>query len=207
MHPQAMVYVVDDDLSIREALSSLIRSVGLPVKTYASAIEFLAMPQTPNVVSCLILDIRMPELNGLDLQTKLIELGQNLPIIFITGHGDIPMAVRAMKQGAIEFLPKPFRDEDLLTAIEAALAQARNSQQTENELDKIRRHYALLTNREKEVLVYMVKGTLNKQTAAELGISEITIKVHRHNVMQKMQAETVPDLVRMMERLKTLNNS
>ena len=207
MQASELVYVVDDDLSIREALSSLIRSVGLAVATYASAIEFLNTPRPKSLVSCLILDIRMPELNGLDLQSQLLALGQNLPIIFISGHGDIPMTVRAMKQGAIEFLPKPFRDEDLLTAIEAALNQARHNQQTEQELAQILARYALLTSREKEVLVYMVKGRLNKQTAAELGISEMTIKVHRHNIMQKMQVDTVPDLVRMVERLKLLANA
>lgn len=201
MKPQELVYVVDDDLSMREALSSLIRSVGLRVETYASAVAFLAAHRPEALVTCLILDIRMPELNGLELQSQLIQLGHAIPIIFITGHGDIPMAVRAMKQGAVEFLAKPFRDEDLLAAIDSALTQARNSHQEETELDKIRRRYALLTNREKEVIVYMVKGTLNKQAAAELGVSEITIKVHRHNIMLKMQVDTVPDLVRCMERL------
>ena len=201
MKPQELVYVVDDDLSMREALSSLIRSVGLRVETYASAVAFLAAPRPEALVTCLILDIRMPELNGLELQSQLIQLGHSIPIIFITGHGDIPMAVRAMKQGAVEFLAKPFRDEDLLAAIDSALTQARNSHHEETELDKIRRRYALLTNREKEVIVYMVKGTLNKQAAAELGVSEMTVKVHRHNIMQKMGAGTVPDLVRMVERL------
>ena len=203
MQATEWVYVVDDDLSVREALSSLIRSVGWRVQTFASALAFLAAPRQANAVTCLILDIRMPELNGLELQTRLNQLGQTLPIIFITGHGDIPMAVRAMKQGAVEFLPKPFGDEELLTAIRTALTQARSLQQEESELDDIRRRYALLTNREKEVVVYMVKGTLNKQVAAELGVSEMTIKVHRHNIMQKLGIATVPDLVRMIERLKT----
>lgn len=201
MQTTEWVYVVDDDLSVREALSSLIRSVGWRVQTFASALEFLATPRQVNAVTCLILDIRMPELNGLELQTRLNQLGQTLPIIFITGHGDIPMAVRAMKQGAVEFLPKPFSDQELLTAIQTALAQARTVYQEQSELDKIRRCYAQLTQREKEVIVYMVKGALNKQAAVELGISEITIKVHRHNIMQKMQVDTVPDLVRCMERL------
>lgn len=201
MQTTEWVYVVDDDLSVREALSSLIRSVGWRVQTFASALEFLATPRQVNAVTCLILDIRMPELNGLELQTRLNQLGQTLPIIFITGHGDIPMAVRAMKQGAVEFLPKPFSDQELLTAIQTALAQARTVYQEQSELDKIRRCYAQLTQREKEVIVYMVKGALNKQAAVELGISEITIKVPRHNIMQKMQVDTVPDLVRCMERL------
>ena len=203
MQVAELVYIVDDDLSIREALSSLIRSVGWRVETYASAVEFLAAPRHDGVVTCLILDIRMPELNGLDLQTQLTQLGQTIPIIFITGHGDIPMAVRAMKQGAVEFLPKPFDDEELLAAIRTALAQAHTFHPEESQLEKIRRRYALLTNREKEVAVYMVKGTLNKQVAAELGVSEMTIKVHRHNIMQKLGISTVPDLVRMVERLKT----
>ena len=201
MQATEWVYVVDDDLSVREALSSLIRSVGWRVQTFASALAFLAAPRQVEAVTCLILDIRMPELNGLELQTRLNQLGQTIPIIFITGHGDIPMAVRAMKQGAVEFLPKPFGDEELLTAIRTALTQARSLQQEESELENIRRRYALLTNREKEVAVFMVKGTLNKQVAAELGVSEMTIKVHRHNIMQKLGIATVPDLVRMLERL------
>lgn len=194
------VYVVDDDLSVREALSSLIRSVGLQVETYSSAAEFLATPRHAGV-ACLVLDVRMPGLSGLDLQDQLTRLGDSLPIIFITGHGDIPMAVWAMKKGAVEFLSKPFRDDDLLTAIRDALAQAHDVYQEENEIAEIRQCYASLTGREKEVIAYMVKGSLNKQAAAELGVSEMTIKVHRRNIMQKMGTRTLPDLVRMMERL------
>ncbi len=198
---QARVYVVDDDLSVREALSSLIRSVGLQVETYPSAAAFLEAPREPRV-ACLILDVRMPGLSGLELQARLGQSGVSLPIIFITGHGDIPMAVRAMKKGAVEFLAKPFRDEDLLAAIHGALEQARSTLQAESEIGEIRRRHGLLTGREKEVIAYMVKGALNKQAAAELGVSEMTVKVHRHNIMHKMGVSTLPDLVRMVERLQ-----
>ncbi|MEB4590698.1 response regulator [Candidatus Thiothrix sp. Deng01] len=194
------VYVVDDDLSMREALSSLIRSVGLAVETFASAAEFLATPRHPGV-ACVVLDVRMPGLSGLDLQAQLTRLGDGIPVIFITGHGDIPMAVWAMKKGAAEFLSKPFRDDDLLDAIHSALAQARAACQEASEIGDIRRRYALLTGREKEVIAYMVKGALNKQAAADLGVSEMTVKVHRRNIMHKMHAATLPDLVRMMGRL------
>lgn len=194
------VYVVDDDLSVREALSSLIRSVGLPVETFSSAEDFLAVQRPPGV-ACLILDIRMPGLNGLELQTRLAQDGISIPIIFITGHGDIPMAVLAMKKGAVEFLSKPFRDDDLLDAIHAALERARASYKDESEVGEIRRRYDSLTAREREVIAFMVKGALNKQAAAELGVSEMTVKVHRHNIMQKMGVTRLPDLVRMVERL------
>lgn len=206
MECRERVYVVDDDLSVREALSSLIRSVGLQVETYPSAAEFLAAPRHAGV-ACLVLDVRMPGLSGLDLQTQLTQFGDSIPVIFITGHGDIPMAVWAMKKGAVEFLSKPFRDEDLLSAIRGALAQAHTSHKEESEIGEIRRHYALLTAREKEVIAYMVKGSLNKQAAAELGVSEMTVKVHRHNIMHKMGVGTLPDLVRMVERLGTTGSS
>lgn len=195
-----LVHVVDDDLSVREALSSLLRSVGLAVRTYASAADFLAAPREPGV-ACLVLDVRMPGMTGTELQQTLARAGDDIPIIFITAHGDIPMAVRAMKEGAAEFLPKPFRDEDLLGAIDTALARARAARKEHGEVDEIRRKYASLTAREKEVIAYVIKGALNKQAAAELGVSEMTVKVHRHNVMRKMGAASIPDLVRMMERL------
>lgn len=194
------VYVVDDDLSVREALSSLIRSVGLSIDTHPSAAAFLAAPRHAGP-ACLILDVRMPGLSGLELQAQLADLDPPLPIIFITAHGDVPMAVRAMKKGAIEFLPKPFRDEELLAAIRSALARSHGSQREAREVGEIRRRYELLTAREREVIPYIVKGALNKQAAADLGISEMTIKVHRHNIMNKMGVRTLPDLVRMMERL------
>ncbi|HOB45278.1 MAG TPA: response regulator transcription factor [Zoogloea sp.] len=194
------VFVVDDDLSVREALSSLIRSVGFHVQTFSSAVEFLQQPR-PAGVSCLVLDVRMPGLSGLDLQGEFAKSGDPIPIIFITGHGDIPMAVRAIKAGAVEFLAKPFRDDDLLEAIRHALERDRAGRSEAAELDEIRRKYATLTGREREVIALMVKGMLNKQAAAELGVAEITVKVHRHNIMQKMKVRSLPDLVRMMEKV------
>ncbi len=194
------VFVVDDDLSVREALSSLIRSVGFHVQTFSSAVEFLQQPR-PAGVSCLVLDVRMPGLSGLDLQGEFAKSGDPIPIIFITGHGDIPMAVRAIKAGAVEFLAKPFRDDDLLEAIRHALERDRAGRSEAAELDEIRRKYATLTGREREVIALMVKGMLKKQAAAELGVAEITVKVHRHNIMQKMKVRSLPDLVRMMEKV------
>lgn len=194
------VFVVDDDLSIREALSSLIRSVGLRVETFPSAADFLQQPR-PAGNACLVLDVRMPGLSGLDLQAEFARSGEPIPIIFITGHGDIPMAVRAMKAGAVEFLSKPFRDEDLLDAIRHALAQGRVARDEADELSELRSKYDSLTSREREVITFMIAGALNKQAAAELGVSEMTIKVHRHNIMRKMKVRSLPDLVRMMERL------
>lgn len=195
------VFVVDDDLSVREALSSLIRSVGLRVETFASAQEFLQY-QRPDAAACLVLDVRMPGLSGLDLQRELAHSQERIPIIFITGHGDIPMSVRAMKAGAIEFLPKPFRDEDLLDAIREGLERSQIARQHRVELAEIQEKYATLTSREREVIVLIVKGMLNKQVAAELGITEITIKVHRRRILQKMNAKSLPDLVRMVEKLR-----
>ena len=196
-----IVFVVDDDLSVREALSSLIRSVGLRVETFASAQEFLRY-QRPDVTACLVLDVRMPGLSGLDLQRELAHAEKRIPIIFITGHGDIPMSVRAMKAGAIEFLPKPFRDEDLLDAIREGLERDQADRQQRGELAEIQDKYATLTSREREVIVLLVKGMLNKQVAAELGITEITIKVHRRRILQKMNAKSLPALVRMVEKLR-----
>lgn len=196
-----IVFVVDDDLSVREALSSLIRSVGLRVETFASAQDFLRH-QRPDATACLVLDVRMPGLSGLDLQRELAHAGERIPIIFITGHGDIPMSVRAMKAGAVEFLPKPFRDEDLLDAIREALERDQVARQQRAELAEIQDKYDTLTSREREVMVLIVKGMLNKQVAAELGITEITIKVHRRRILQKMRAKSLPALVRMVEKLR-----
>jgi FixJ family two-component response regulator len=196
-----IVFVVDDDLSVREALSSLIRSVGLRVQTFASAKEFLAF-ERPDATACLVLDVRMPGLNGLELQREL-SLGERpLPIIFITGHGDIPMTVRAMKAGAVDFLSKPFREQDLLDAIAHSLERDGAARQQRAELAEIQARYDTLTSREREVIALVVRGMRNKQTAAELGITEVTVKVHRHNIMEKMGARSLPGLAGMVDRLQ-----
>jgi len=199
------VFVVDDHQSVREALSSLIRSIGLEVETYASAHEYLRRPQQQSA-ACLVLDVRMPGLSGLDLQRELAHQGREIPIIFITAHGDIPMTVKAMKAGAAEFLSKPFRDQDLLDAICQALARDRASMTARADLAGIRWRYATLTEREKEVAMMVVRGLPNKQVAAKLNVSEITVKVHRRHIMVKMEAKSLPELVRITEALR-LNSS
>ena len=200
---EGLVFVVDDDQSMREAISSLIRSIGLKVETFVSALDFLERYRMPvDSPACLILDVRMPGLSGLDLQRERRLVDDALPIVFITAHGDIPMTVRAMKAGAIEFLPKPFRDQDLLDAIATSLAQSRARLREQESTKLLRARFEMLTPREREVLTLLVQGLRNKQTADRMGISEVTVKVHRHHIMEKMRATSVPMLISMVERLR-----
>jgi FixJ family two-component response regulator len=196
-----VVFVIDDDRMIREGLQSLIKSVGLRVETFASAQDFLSAKR-PDAPACLVLDVRMPGLSGLDLQLKLRDGGIPIPIIFITGHGDIPMSVRAMKEGAHEFLTKPVRGQDLLDAVQKAIAGDRELRKERQEMNEVRGRFESLTPREKEVLGLVVAGFLNKQIADQLGMSELTVKTHRAHVMEKTQAESLAHLVRMSEKLK-----
>jgi FixJ family two-component response regulator len=195
-----LVFVVDDDVWLRESLETLIRDEGWQPETFASAQEFLDRPRT-FTPSCLVLDISLPGLNGLELQKRVAVERTDMPIIFITGHGDIPMSVGAMKAGAVEFLTKPFNDEVLLTAIRQALERSRLALAQEAELQGLRKRYASLTPRERDVMALVVSGLLNKQVAGELGITESTVKAHRGQVMQKMKANSVADLVKMTARL------
>jgi FixJ family two-component response regulator len=197
----AIVYVVDDDAAMRQSLSNLIRSVGLRVEAFPSAQEFLRSKR-PDVPGCLVLDVRLPGLSGLDLQKRMAEADVEIPIIFITGHGDIPMTVRAMKAGAVEFLTKPFRDQDLLDAVQQALERDGTARAQREETEELNSRYSSLTPREREVMALVVAGLLNKQIAGELGTSETTIKIHRHQVMEKMGASSLAELVRMADRLK-----
>ena len=196
---EPIVFVVDDDYRVREALSSLIASVGLRVVAFGSAAEFLESEKSDSP-ACLVLDLQLPDTSGLELQRELAA-GDGPPIVFITGHGDIPSSVRAMKAGAIEFLPKPFREEDLLQAINAAISLDREVRRKRSELAELQKRYALLTPREREVLPFVVAGFANKQTAADLGTSEITIGVHRGQIMRKMGARSLAELVRMSDQL------
>jgi FixJ family two-component response regulator len=201
LHLTPDVFLVDDDASVRRALARLIKSAGHQVQTFASAREFLGTKTCGEEAACLVLDVRMPDLTGIDLQRELQTLKRNVPIVFITGHGDIPMSVQAMKAGAVDFLSKPVRDTDLLRAIKQALARAVHDRTERNELEDIQRRVEKLTPREREVMALVVRGLLNKQVAFELGTVEKTIKVHRARVMEKMQAESLADLVRLAEKV------
>jgi FixJ family two-component response regulator len=198
---QPTVIIIDDDEGMRESISSLVRSVGFQAKTLTSVDQFRQLPP-PSGPACLVLDVRLPGKSGLDLQRELVASRVRLPIIFITGHGDIPMSVQAMKDGAIEFLPKPFRDQDLLDAIQLGLARDEARLQEEKSTAALQTRFRSLTAREREVMAGVVAGRLNKQIAGDLGVSEVTVKVHRGQVMRKMKAASLPELARMADKLK-----
>jgi len=199
--PESLVFVVDDDPSVRSAIKRLIVCVGLQVELFGSPQEFLAS-KIPNVPSCLVLDVRLPGISGLALQRQLVEANVQIPIIFITAHSDVPMTVRAMKAGAVEFLPKPFHDQDLLDAIQLALEKDRSRRQQEAELTALRELFESLSPREREVVAMVVSGMLNKQIAVQIGTAENTVKIHRSRAMEKMQANSLANLVRMIQRLQ-----
>jgi len=205
MRPAAVptVFIVDDDVGMRRAVQDLVESVGLRAESFATGLEFLNGKRTSDP-SCLVLDVRLPQMSGLDFQRMLAELGMQIPVIFITAHGDIPMSVKALKSGAVEFLTKPFRDQDLLDAIQQALQRDRAARDQQDEVHELHGRYLALTARERAVMVLVVAGMLNKQIASEIGISEGTVKIHRGNVMQKMQAGSLIELVRIADKLKPI---
>jgi FixJ family two-component response regulator len=199
-HSDAIIAIVDDDPSAREGLETLIRSAGWRVETFVSAQEFLGRPGA-EAPSCLILDLQLPGLSGLDLQKRMADVGLEIPIVFLTGHGNIPASVQAMKAGAVEFLTKPFDEQELVQAIQEAIKRDRRTRQQHAEMRELRERYESLTPREQQVMQEVVSGLLNKQIAAELSITEFTVKIHRGHVMRKMRADSLPDLVRMAESL------
>jgi len=198
---RAIVHVVDDDESMRAALEGLFDSVGLASQTYAAAGEFLAEPAVDRP-GCLVIDIRLPDMNGLDFQAQLTQMGVRLPVVMMTGHGDIPMSVRAMKRGAIDFLSKPFRDQDMLDAVMTAIDRDRQRRAVDSDISQLQQRFATLSPREQQVMLLVTSGKMNKQVAGDLGISEITVKIHRAAAMRKMGARSLADLVKMAEVLK-----
>jgi FixJ family two-component response regulator len=195
------VFIIDDDRGMRQSIQDLVESVGLRAESFATGEEFLKRKRTSDP-SCLVLDVRLPQMSGLDFQRRLAETGMQIPIIFVTAHGDVPMSVKALKSGAVEFLTKPFRDQDLLDAIQQALQRDRADREQQAETDDLQGRYRTLTAREREVMALVVSGLLNKQIASDIGASEATVKIHRGHVMQKMQAGSIVDLVRMADKLK-----
>jgi FixJ family two-component response regulator len=198
---RAVVHVVDDDASVRGALESLFDSVGLDAASYGAARDFLTA-KVPDRPGCIVIDVRLPDMNGLDFQAQLIQMGVRLPVVIMTGHGDIPMSVRAMKRGAVDFLPKPFHDQDMLDAVTSAIERDRQRRRVDANILQLRQLFATLSPREQQVMVLVAAGKMNKQVAGDLGISEITVKIHRGAAMRKMLARTLADLVRMAEILK-----
>jgi len=197
---EPMVFVIDDDEGVRQALQRLFQSVDLKVEAFGSAVEFLKQ-KLPSAPSCLVLDVRLPGISGLDFQSELTRAKIDIPIIFITGHGDIPMSVKSMRAGAVEFLPKPFRDQDLLDAVRVGIDRDRARRASESATSNLRKRYESLTNREQQIIALVASGLLNKQIAAEIGVTEVTVKVHRGNMMKKMGAKSLAELVRMVDAL------